>query len=107
MQSLRLYLSHIRNVTAVEIAPSVSVDGIVICVGLLFIISITVGGWLYTKRQRARQRRVYLHDPFVMQLSRMGKAVKYRHLGESANVVVMQRPLKKSRVTVIHHAFRK
>ena len=42
-----------------------------------------------------------------MQLSRMGKAVKYRHLGESANVVVMQRPLKKSRVTVIHHAFRK
>ena len=52
MQSLRLYLSHIRNVTAVEIAPSVSVDGIVICVGLLFIISITVGGWLYTKRQR-------------------------------------------------------
>ena len=54
-----------------------------------------------------RQRRVYLHDPFVMQLSQMGKAVKYRHLGESANVVVMQQPLKKSRVTVIHHAFRK
>ena len=52
MQSLRLYLSHIRNATAVEMAPSVSVDGIVICVRLLFIISITVGGWLYTKRQR-------------------------------------------------------
>ena len=52
MQSLRLYLSHIRNATAVEMAPSVSVDGIVICVGLLFIVSITVGGWVYTKRQR-------------------------------------------------------
>lgn len=53
MQSLRLYLSHIRNATAVEIRPSASVDGIVICVGLLFIVSITVGGWIYTKRQRA------------------------------------------------------
>ena len=52
MQSLRFYLSHIRNATAVEIAPSASVDGIVICVGLLFIVSITVGGWIYTKRQR-------------------------------------------------------
>ena len=53
------------------------------------------------------QKRIRLHDPFVMQLSTMGKTVKYRHLGESSNVVVTQQPIRKSRVTVIRHGFRK
>lgn len=52
---------------------------------------------------RRMQTVAMLHDPFVINLSSLGKQVKYKHLTPATNVIVTQKPVKKSRVTILRH----